>query len=667
MRRKKTRRKHGQTSVEFISVFSIALFMLLIFTVISQSNAIELKQTKIRGEAKNTVEDLAAAAGEVYTQGEGAKKSVLITIPPGYEYEDSFVSNKSIKLRILGNDYVETTGFDVYGSLPNSVGKHVVWVESVGSSVRVGNASIRIHQAALSILMNRNETKTATFDVENIGQEDVNVTLSFSWPHSEVGLNSDYLSFSLVKGRKKQISIIVDTDSKAVGYYSGKIDVKAETRESMEIVGLPITVEIALVQVETMPKLRVIPQRITTSVLPNDSIEESFLVCTNSETALNSVDFQSSPGKPGLWISNFESIGVMSPDSCKNKSLNFTIPINTEAGSYSGFIDVLGNGVPGANATATLLINVGQSLVDLEGPEVSNIIINPTTPYVYDSITITANASDINKGDNPIQSCQIRYDGGPWINMSAEDGLFDESTEWVTNKVVNGFDLGSHILGIRCTDSLDNVGQEYIRTFKVRKAILFISKKDWLSNDEWYWTIWMWLHDPGTGHYKSRDIRTAKSVIDGSTDIKYYSVAIMSEYQNNQGLGEILNDYVDDGGRVVFLGAANTHGPKEVGIAENTGTPYYETTVRIVNNNHPITSGLGDFLWPYYYYKLKTYGVEQFNGNTLAVSEKFDKKTVLGESGGYVIWGIRRPYFYYNWDDLSQRVIDYSIEESSLD
>ncbi|MCX8174790.1 MAG: hypothetical protein N3E51_01130 [Candidatus Micrarchaeota archaeon] len=77
------REKKGQSATELLVLagFSVAFILPLVFLFMSSSNS-ELGKTAF-SQAKATTRTIADEAGEIYLQGYGAKKTILVNYPQG--------------------------------------------------------------------------------------------------------------------------------------------------------------------------------------------------------------------------------------------------------------------------------------------------------------------------------------------------------------------------------------------------------------------------------------------------------------------------------------------------------------------------------------------------------------------------------------------------------
>ncbi|MFZ5500422.1 MAG: hypothetical protein ACOY58_00710, partial [Candidatus Micrarchaeota archaeon] len=163
----------GQSSLELLLIFAVAMFVLTTAIVLSSGQLGTISSLKEQDDAMNSVQDISAAAQDVYSQGEGARKQVYVFLPSSYEPSESRIGNRSLVLRVRGTDYAAPEDFDVHGSWPGDPGGHWVWVISEGSTVRIGTAMLALSKNHISIIMNPNETAYSSFYVESLWDSDI--------------------------------------------------------------------------------------------------------------------------------------------------------------------------------------------------------------------------------------------------------------------------------------------------------------------------------------------------------------------------------------------------------------------------------------------------------------------------------------------------------------
>jgi Tfp pilus assembly protein PilE len=133
----------GQASVEWIVILSMAILILAIMLSFNENNYQSFRDNVRVSKAKATLNDLENAVDFVYSQGEGAKTRLHITLPEASNFSVATLSTG--KGRIQGIVYVrgEEEYFDAYtdanltGSLPSEAGGYCVDVEYVNAKVNI--------------------------------------------------------------------------------------------------------------------------------------------------------------------------------------------------------------------------------------------------------------------------------------------------------------------------------------------------------------------------------------------------------------------------------------------------------------------------------------------------------------------------------------------------
>ncbi len=352
------RKLTGQTSLELLILLSIAVVIITVMMVLAQGQIGDLGRLKEQSDAQNALWDISAAAKDVYAQGEGAKKKVYVDLPSSYDPAASSVGGRLLKLNVRGTDFAAVEDFDVHGSWPGTDGGHWVWVISEGNKVRIGSAMITLSKNSIYLLMERNSSASVSFDVESIWESDIDVDVAPAWMSANVVMTLSDTSFQLTPGSEHTMTLWFDTNEHAYGYNSGELRITADDGVNNETLRLPITVEIVGTGTVLDPPLNVTPDFWMESLQPTNSSSETFTVCTNMFTAPTSVTFAPTAGAPGDWVWGTAPLGPMSSSSCEQKELFITVPNGTAPGKYEGSIQVVGEGVLGAEDTISLFVVV---------------------------------------------------------------------------------------------------------------------------------------------------------------------------------------------------------------------------------------------------------------------------------------------------------------------
>jgi hypothetical protein len=104
---------------------------------------------------------------------------------------------------------------------------------------------------------------------------------------------------------------------------------------------------------------------------------------------------------------------------------------------------------------------------DNQGPVTSSVTTAPVPALLNGMVTVTANVSDEDTGNNNVASAEYQLNGGAgWTSMSASDGAFDTPTEDVEASFT-ALQLGTNEVCVRGTDAMGNTGVAACQTFLV--------------------------------------------------------------------------------------------------------------------------------------------------------------------------------------------------------
>ena len=134
--------KKSQTSVEVAVIIGILLIIFAIFLSINIDMQGIFSSRYSQDRIRLALDDISSAADLVYTQGNGSKSEVFISLPSNII--NSTISDNTLTFHTYpaaGNadshQVYRTMDFPVSGTLPNSSGNYIVVVESLGGSVNV--------------------------------------------------------------------------------------------------------------------------------------------------------------------------------------------------------------------------------------------------------------------------------------------------------------------------------------------------------------------------------------------------------------------------------------------------------------------------------------------------------------------------------------------------
>ena len=85
----------GQASLETMLLFAAVLIMVLVIGLVLPSTVSGGENIRQMLLARQSVQEVASAANEVFLAGEGASKTIWIELPSGFDNTTSFVGNQS--------------------------------------------------------------------------------------------------------------------------------------------------------------------------------------------------------------------------------------------------------------------------------------------------------------------------------------------------------------------------------------------------------------------------------------------------------------------------------------------------------------------------------------------------------------------------------------------
>ncbi len=456
--------RKGQTSIEFLLILAVAMVVLISAILISQERVATITQQKTISDAKNTVEDLAAAAKDVYAQGIGARKQVFVEIPSGYSASSSFVGNKTIKIKVAETDYLSTLPFNVRGFLPKTAGGHWVWVTSEGNRVRIGDAMIELSKDKIYLIMYSNSTDESSFSVKNIWDKNINVSTITTWTAIDVTMSGVPVAFSLDVDELDIIDLQFTASYESEGLYSGKIEFTADdgagSRDSVDIsiivevipYSQPFTNDtegplITAIYQDPTPAIKFRPVAIFVNATDVFTGNSTITGCTID--ADNSEDWKNMLPVDGAY-DQVEEVSVY------NYTAGFSLGPHTIRANCT---DAAGNTGP----LAYYYFKVSE--LDTLGPIV--IEMNHTEwPTTLSNVSVGGVATDEYTGNSNIQGCNVKIGSGNWNAAIPDDGAWDSPTERFSYNV-GKLEVGYYYIYYQCVDSLGNVGGIYNDSFGI--------------------------------------------------------------------------------------------------------------------------------------------------------------------------------------------------------
>jgi hypothetical protein len=463
--------KRAQTSVEFLLVFSAMLVLILGVLFLTQNQASSINLVKAHGEGANAVNQILSAAKDVYSQGEGAKRKILVQIPQGYDPGNSYVRDRIINLRVVGSDHSAITEFDVRGTLPTSSGGHWIWAVSEGNRVRIGEAMLELDRNSIYLLMSSNSTESTSFSVTNIWVSPLDITASAEWDSIDVQMNGLPPSFSLEVDESNSITLDFTAGAIATGEYSGQISfVATDSEGTTETLYVPIVVEVVpygssigtdiqgplVTNMLQSPSPAIKMQPLAIFAEADDTSTGGSIIKNCQIDADNSNNWQNMLPVDGVYDQTVESV-----------IFNYT----------SGF--ALGSHVIRARCTDSL-DNVGPMAYYyfevVESDTLGPIVIEMTHtewPTTLSEISVGGIATDAYTGNSNLAGCNVKVDSGFWDTVTSADGVWNSPTENFTY-TIGKLGVGYHTIYYQCIDELGNLGGIYTDSFGIVDVDLMI-------------------------------------------------------------------------------------------------------------------------------------------------------------------------------------------------
>ncbi|QQG39337.1 MAG: hypothetical protein HYS81_03025 [Candidatus Aenigmatarchaeota archaeon] len=138
------RRPPGQVAMEYIIIVGIVLLLIVPLVFFTSSSSTSQKRS---ADAETAVTRLATAAESVYSQGVGAQQTVSVFLPEGANLEDSTISGRLIRLRVVtaeGDEYdvVRLLPFNISGVFPSDTGFQQITVRTFANgTVGIGDVT----------------------------------------------------------------------------------------------------------------------------------------------------------------------------------------------------------------------------------------------------------------------------------------------------------------------------------------------------------------------------------------------------------------------------------------------------------------------------------------------------------------------------------------------
>lgn len=335
--------KRGQASVEFLIIFSISIVILVFISMLVYQQMVDVGVEKENAESEKTVSDISSAVREVYSQGDGASKTLLVILPSTYDPANSGIFNNTLVLRTRGTSHVAYFPFAVTGALPQTPGAHEILILASGSGVYIGGSIFRLSQNLISLVLPGLTSQTKTVTISNLINETIYVNGIPQWSHPEVALSQPDLAFSLDPYESRDLSFTFSA-SNVSGSYSGGVAFSANSTlmNDSQTLGLYVDVPAIIINVNGTKKMNVLPSEWNLTISRNSSANGTFTICAIN-TPINVVSQKPSHGLAGAWVDRYYGPISIAQDSCSQSMLSITVPARIPPGTYTGQITFTGD------------------------------------------------------------------------------------------------------------------------------------------------------------------------------------------------------------------------------------------------------------------------------------------------------------------------------------
>ena len=233
--------KKGQTSAEYVILLAVSIIFFLIIIIVAYGQFANMGQVKSRDISVNSLKQIAEAAKEVYLQGSGARKTVVVTFPPEVEDNSIVITNNSLHLKHAGTDISIPIDFPIYGNLPTEAGTYEIILVSEGNQVRVGTAEFSVTPSSITFSFcqsNSSQASAQNLTFTNLQNYSINLSLAVDWTQANITLGISNSSLHLVAYGSQIVAVSTTLGVNMTGTYSGFIT----TNSSNTTTAVPVTV-----------------------------------------------------------------------------------------------------------------------------------------------------------------------------------------------------------------------------------------------------------------------------------------------------------------------------------------------------------------------------------------------------------------------------------------
>jgi len=247
--------RRAQVASELILIMGLSLLVVLIFTLLSSISLSDASLQHNYREARDSVQRLADASEYVYAQGEGAFKTVFITIPQnanlssGSSYigkppgAPSYASPRAININIGGSDVSAYTSMQLVGSLPSTWGKYVMKVTARPGYVAIYPNIVELDRHSVFVRMGAGESRQERIMVYGTANGSVNVNANYSWAYADASLSLSAYSFT-ANATGSPLVLTFSSNNSSYGLHDGLLLINASMAGANESLQVPLNLDI---------------------------------------------------------------------------------------------------------------------------------------------------------------------------------------------------------------------------------------------------------------------------------------------------------------------------------------------------------------------------------------------------------------------------------------
>lgn len=210
------------TEYTLLTAVSIALFAVVAVLVYSQMG--DIGKVQALDKTRGAMQDITNAANEVYLQGSGARKTILVSLPAEIDPATLAVLNNSVTVKFRDSDISVKSEVPIYGTFQNETTFYLD-VVSEGMIVRIGVPQFVTSPTSLfySMCANITASQNKILTVTNNQNSSTEVNITLSWGYAGVNVTVSDSSVNLSQGESKNITVTAAATATNVNVYTGSL------------------------------------------------------------------------------------------------------------------------------------------------------------------------------------------------------------------------------------------------------------------------------------------------------------------------------------------------------------------------------------------------------------------------------------------------------------